>query len=103
MLTSGAFGYLFDYILWWIVFFSLLVHTWCFFKFFPWKTRRKVGLGIGNGLLFLCLLGGLAIAGESYLRFVCVQTDSFGVSLPARRWFALHTKLNSLGCRDREW
>jgi len=103
MLTSGAFGYLSDYILWWILFLSLLIHTWCFFKFFPWRRHRKLGLGIGNGLVFLCLLGFVAMAGESYLRFVCVQTDSFGVSLPARRWFALHTKLNSLGCRDREW
>ena len=103
MLASGAFGYLFDYILWWILFLSLLVHTWCFFKFFPWKAWRKFGLSIGNGLLFLCLLGAVGMAGESYLRFACVQTDSFGVSLPARRWFALYTQLNSLGCRDREW
>ncbi len=103
MLTSGAFGYLFDYILWWIVFFSLLLHTWCFFKFFPWRKRRKLGLGIGNGLVFLCLVGAVGIAAESYLRFMSVQTDSFGVSLPARRWLALYTKLNSLGCRDREW
>lgn len=103
MLTSGVFGYLFDYILWWIVFFSLLLHTWCFFKFFPWRKRRKFGLGIGNGLVFLCLLSAVGIAAESYLRFMCVQTDSFGVSLPSRRWLALYTKLNSLGCRDREW
>jgi len=103
MLTSGVFGYLFDYILWWIVFFSILLHTWCFFKVFPWRKRRKLGLGIGNGLVFLCLVGALGIAAESYLRFACVQTDSFGVSLPARRWLALYTKLNSLGCRDREW
>jgi lysophospholipase L1-like esterase len=103
MLTSGAFGYLFDYILWWVLYLSLLLHTWCFFKLFPWKVYRKLGLSIGNGLVFLCLIGFVALAGESYFRFACVQTDSFGVSLPARRWFALHTHLNSLGCRDREW
>jgi len=103
MLNSGAFGYLFDYVLWWVLYLSLLLHTWCFFKLFPWRIHRKWGLGIGNGLVFLGLLGLVALAGESYLRFACVQTDSFGVSLPARRWFALHTQLNSLSCRDREW
>ncbi|MHC4698134.1 MAG: SGNH/GDSL hydrolase family protein [Planctomycetota bacterium] len=103
MLTSDAFGYLLDYLLWWVLFLSLVVHTWCFFKFFPWKRRRKLGLALGNSLIFLCMLGVAALAGESYFRFVCVETDSFGVSLPARRWFVLHTKLNSMGCRDAEW
>lgn len=103
MLTSGAYGYLFDYILWWILCLSLLLHTLCFFKFFPRRVHRKIGLLVGNVLIFLCLAGFVAMAGESYLRFVCVKPDSFGVSLPARRWFALHTNLNSLGCRDREW
>ncbi len=103
MFTGGAFGYMFDYLLWWALYLSLLLHTWCFFKFFPWKVHRKTGLLAGNGLVFLCLIGLAALAGESYLRFVAVRTDSFGVSLPARRWFALHTRLNSLGCRDREW
>jgi len=103
MLTSGAFGYLLDYVLWWLIFASLVVHTWCFFRFFPWSKHRKSGLVIGNGLIFLCLLGVVSLAGESYFRFACVETDAFGVSLPARRWFVLHTRLNSMGCRDAEW
>jgi hypothetical protein len=57
---------------------------------------------MGNSLIFLSLLGVMAMAAESYLRFVAVFTDAFGVSLPARRWFAIHTQLNSLGCRDKE-
>ena len=103
MLTSGAFGYLADYLLLWMLYFSLLIHTWCFFRFFPKARHKWTGVLAGNALVFSCLLGPVAIAGESYLRFACVETDSFGVSLPARRWFALHTNLNSLGCRDREW
>jgi len=103
MLTSGAFGYLADYLLWWLALLSLFVHTWCFFKFFPRNRHRKLGLLIGNALVFLCLLGFATMAGESYFRFACVETDAFGASLPARRWFALHTTLNSLGYRDREW
>lgn len=82
---------------------SLLVHTWCFFRFFPRKRYRKSGLVIGNGLVFVSMLGVAALMAESYYRFVCVETDAFGVSLPAQRWFALHTRLNSLGCRDKEW
>jgi hypothetical protein len=58
---------------------------------------------VGNSLVLACLLGAVSLAAESYYRFVCVEIDSFGMSLPARRWFALHTKLNSLGCRDVEW
>ncbi len=103
MLTSGVFGYLFDYILWWVLFVSLVLHTWCFFRFFPRAKFRRMGLLAGNALIFLCLLGVAALIGESYLRFAAVETDSFGVSLPARRWFAMYTQLNSMGCRDREW
>ena len=102
MLTSGVFGYLFDYVIWWLLYFSLLIHTWCFFRFFP-STRRTAKLIGGNVFIFFCLLGAAALAGETYLRFVAVRTDAFGMSLPARRWFALHTQLNSLGCRDKEW
>ncbi len=103
MLTSGVFGYLLDYLLWWLLFLSLVIHTWCFFKYYPRARRPRFRLIAGNALVFVCLVGAVALAGESYFRFVCVRTDAFGVSLPARRWFALYTNLNSLGCRDREW
>ncbi len=103
MLTSGAFGYMADYLFWWILYLSLLVHTWCFFRCFPRKRFRKLGLVLGNGAVFGCMLGMAAMAAESYLRFVAVETDAFGLSLPARRWFVIHTKLNSLGYRDEEW
>lgn len=102
MLTSGAFGYLFDYAIWWLIFLSLVLHTWCFLRFFP-SRLRKTKLIIGNLLIFASLLGAVGLAAESHLRFVAVETDSFGVSLPARRWFAMYTRLNSLGCRDVEW
>jgi len=101
--TTGAFGYMFDYFLWCILFASLVVHTYCFFRLFPRKRLPRTGLVLGNGLVFLCMIGTVALLAESYLRFVAVYTDSFGVSLPARRWFALYTNLNSFGCRDPEW
>jgi lysophospholipase L1-like esterase len=101
--TSGAFGYLFDYIVWCGVFASLLVHAVCFFKFFPRARYPKLGLVVGNVLVFSVMIGSVALVAESYLRFVAVYTDSFGVSLPARRWFVLYTTLNSMGCRDHEW
>lgn len=103
MLTSGVYGYLSDYVLFWLMLLSLLLHTWCFFKFFPRERLRKTGLVLGNMLVLSCMLGVVAMAMESYIRFTLIETDSFGVSLPARRWFAVHTSLNSLGCRDREW
>lgn len=97
------FGYLGDYLLWWLIFFSLVVHTWCFFKFFPRRKDSRGGLVVGNLLVLACLLGAAGLVGESYFRFISVETDSFGLSYPARRWFALHTRLNSLNCRDKEW
>ena len=101
--AAGLFGYPADYLLWWGLYLSLLLHTWCFFKLFPRQSYRKSSLVLGNVLVFLCLLGGVGIVGESYLRFMAVETDAFGASLPARRWFALNTKLNTQGYRDREW
>ncbi len=103
MLEGQPFGYFGDYLLWWVLFISLVIHTWCFFKFFPRQRRRKLGLVIGNMLVLACLTGAVGLACESYFRFVCVEIDSFGMSLPARRWFALHVRLNSVGCRDVEW
>jgi len=103
MLTSGAYGYMLDYIVGWLLLLSWIAHTWCFFRFFPLRRFRRSGLLVGNSLVLGCLAGIVAIAWESHLRFVAVETDSFGMSLPARRWFLLHTRLNSLGCRDEEW
>ncbi|MBI4716406.1 MAG: SGNH/GDSL hydrolase family protein [Planctomycetes bacterium] len=103
MLTTGAFGYLADYLLAWLLVASLGLHTWCFFRFFPQRRSPRTALVVGNVLVLGCLLGGAFLIGETYFRFLCVETDSFGVSLPARRWFAIHTQLNSLGCRDVEW
>ncbi len=103
MLTSGMFGYLADYALWWLVLISVVVHTWCFFQFFPRRRYRRLGLLIGNLLVFVCMIGSVAMVGESYFRFLCVETDPFGWSVPAQRWFALYTRLNSSGCRDEEW
>lgn len=103
MTGGGLFGYLSDYLLWWGLLLSIVVHTWCFFKFFPRTRHRRSALVVGNGLIFLCLIGLAGIIGETYYRYVCMETDSFGVSLPARRWFAFHTSVNSLGCRDDEW
>lgn len=103
LLTSGAFGHLADYVLWWAVFASLVVHTWCFFRFFPRVRYRRTGLVVGNLLVLSCFASAAALIGESYFRFIAVETDAFGVSLPARRWFSIHAKLNSLGCRDKEW
>jgi len=103
MWAGGAYGYLLDYLVLCGLVVSLLVHTWCFFKLFPREKHHKTGLVLGNMLVMLAMLGVVALAMETHIRFTMVATDSFGVSLPARRWFALNTKLNSLGCRDKEW
>ncbi|MFQ5495320.1 MAG: SGNH/GDSL hydrolase family protein [Phycisphaerae bacterium] len=103
MLESGLYGYLGDYLVLVALYASLLIHTYCFFRFFPRERRVKLGLLLGNTLVFLSMLGTVAIVAETHLRFLSVKTDAFGMSLPARRWFVLNTSLNSLGCRDVEW
>ena len=103
MLTSGVFGYLTDYLLFWALFVSLVVHTWCFFRFFPRDKRRRTGLVLGNLMVFTCMVGLVAMVSETYLRFISVETDAFGMSLPARRWFAIYGAQNSVGFRDLEW
>ncbi len=103
MLSMGPFGYPLDYLILWALYVSLVVHTVCFFRSRHFKKRTRLGLLTGNLLVFSCLGGLAALAVESCLRFVSTTLDPFGMSIPSRRWFALHAKLNSLGCRDREW
>ena len=103
MWASGAYGYLSDYLWWWVGATSILVHTWCFFRFFPRKRFRKIGLVVGNVLVMMCMWSIAGVIGETYVRFLVVETDSYGASLVARRWFRIYPKLNSLYCRDVEW
>ena len=103
MTNPQLFGYLGDYLIWWLCFASLVVHTWCFLRFFPKDKRPRLRLVVGNFLVFLSLLGGVAMIAETNLRFFSIHTDAFGMTLSSRRWNALFVELNSHGCRDREW
>lgn len=103
MINSGVFGFLFDYLVWWALLLSLLGYTWVFFKCFPRKQRPKTALVLGNLLVTLSLLGVAAMTAETWLRFLSVKTDVYGMTLPSRRWFLLYTTQNSWKCRDREW
>jgi lysophospholipase L1-like esterase len=103
MILASVYGFMADYLLWWILLLSLVAHTWCFFRLFPKAKRPRLRLVLGNVLVTLCLLGSAAIVGETYLRFLSIETDSFGTSLASRRWFLVHVDYNSWKCRDREW
>ncbi len=102
MWASGSYGYLSDYLWWWIAALSLLIHTGCFFRFFP-KSRPGLRLLAGNVLVFATLLSLAGLVGETYVRFLVVETDSYGASLVSKRWFQIYPTLNSLYCRDKEW
>lgn len=103
MWASGAYGYLTDYLWWYLVIASLIVHTWCFFKLVPPHRVGRLRLMIGNVLITLCLLSLAGLAAETYLRFLSVETDSYGATLTAKRWQKAYARLNSLYCRDDEW
>lgn len=103
MIRAGVFGYLFNYLVWWVLLISILLHTWCFFKFFPKSKRPRTALVLGNALVTLSLLGAAAMVAETYLRFISLKTDVYGMTLPSRRWLLWRTSRNSWNCRDREW
>ncbi|MEK6677364.1 MAG: SGNH/GDSL hydrolase family protein [Planctomycetota bacterium] len=103
MAIIGPYGYLSDYILWVLLYLSVLVHTWSFFRSTGRRRQHKRGVLAGNSLILACLIGLIAFVSETYLRFFSVALEPFGVSLPARRWFARYAPLNSWGYRDAEW
>jgi lysophospholipase L1-like esterase len=103
MMNPALHGYLSDYVFAWLLYASLLVHAWCFFRFFPTRRLRRLGLVLGNAVVFLCLLGTIAMVAETYLRFFSMRLDPFGMTLPARRWNVLYVDQNSWQCRDPEW
>ena len=103
MWKSGAYGYLSDYLWWYAVLASLVVHTWCFFRFFPRDRRKKLRLVVGNALVGLCLLVFAGLIAETYLRFVSVETDAYGATLTSQRWHKAYARRNSFYCRDKEW
>lgn len=96
-------GLTLEYFFWWIALASTLLHTICFFRFFPHKRRPRASLVLGNALVFVCLLIAVATVAETYFRFLYVETDSRSVTLPSRKWELLYVRRNSLFCRDREW
>lgn len=103
MTGGGSYGYPADYAFWLLLYGSVIVHTWFFFRLSKDTLGRRVRLVVGNAFVLACLLGFVALMGETYFRFLAVETDSFGLSLPARRWFETYTRLNSLDYRDKEW
>jgi hypothetical protein len=103
MWESGAYGYLSDYLWWYAVLASLAIHTWCFFRFFPRGRRKKLRLVVGNALVGLCLLVFAGLIAETYLRFVSVETDAYGLTLTTQRWHKAYARRNSFYCRDKEW
>lgn len=102
MWATGAYGYLSDYVCWYVVLVSAVVHTWCFFRLFP-RTRPRLRLAMGNALVFVCMLILVGLAGETYIRFFVVETDAFGASLTSKRWNMAYARVNSRYCRDKEW
>jgi len=103
MWASGAYGYLSDFLWWYAIVASLIVHTWCFFRFFPRERHPRIRIFLGNGLIFACLLSFAGLFAETYFRFLCVETDAYGVSLAAKRWHKVYADVNSMFCRDVEW
>jgi lysophospholipase L1-like esterase len=77
----------------------VLAATWGFFR----ATRGRTGklrLVAGNVLVTASLLSSLVLAGETYLRYVYDQTDSYGLTLTNWSWFTRHFRTNSGGFRD---
>ena len=54
-------------------------------------------------LVLLTLLSGVALAGETWFRYVYDETDSYGLTMTNSAWFRRHFSVNAWGMRDREW
>ncbi|GIK15286.1 MAG: hypothetical protein BroJett003_02500 [Planctomycetota bacterium] len=103
VLTSGRYGYLADYLVWTVLLLSVTANAVLFLRFARRNQQSRRRLIVGNLLVLASLLSAVAWIGETYFRFIRISTDSFGVTLPAQRWFQRYVVLNSWGCRDREW
>jgi len=103
MWTSNAYGYFSDYLWWWVVLASLIVHTACFFRLWRPGNRPHLRFVLGNALITTCLLVLVGLVAETHLRFFSASTDAYGVTLTSQRWFTIYPKLNSASFRDREW
>jgi len=64
---------------------------------------RRVRLVVGNLLVTLTLLGGLAAGVETWLRHGHDSTTWHAGNLVTHAWFLRHWDLNSQGFRDTEW
>src|SRR5262245_49918364 len=97
-------GYWQDYAGFWVIWAAVIAVTWGFFR----ATRGRKGklrLVAGNLLVTASLLWTLLLVGETYLRYVYDQTDSYGLTLTNWSWFKRHVdgKHNSDGFRDAEF
>jgi hypothetical protein len=65
------------------------------------RGKKVRGVTLRANLLVFVLLASLAVAGgETYYRFFCDTTDSFGLTRITLRWFYRHWHLNEAGFRD---
>ena len=64
------------------------------------ETASRIKLVMGNLLVFTWLIAVLVFGGEIYYRFFVDTTDSFGLTLHTKRWFARHYHRNPTGFRD---
>lgn len=63
-------------------------------------AHRRLALLCASGLTLAFLVSLLALAGESYFRFLHDATDSFAFSRSSVRWFERHYTLNQSTFRD---
>jgi hypothetical protein len=68
------------------------------------RARRRgdsrLGVVLGNLLLFLGLCSLVLAPGEIYYRFVYDGTDGYDLDLVTNRWIQRHYELNNFGVRD---
>lgn len=103
MWASGYYGYLSDYLWWWIALASLGVHTYCAIRLWPRNRRPRLRLVVGNLLVTMTLLTAVGTGIETWLRFCSFATDSMNATLTSKRWFPAYSNENSLYFRDEEW
>jgi len=99
-------GFVADYLVFWYVALSLAALTVIWIRRARREGATTFRVAVGNGLVLLTLLSGVALAGETWFRYGYDETDSYGLTMTNWAWFGRHfsrKSMNSWGMRDREW
>ncbi len=96
-------GFVADYLVFWYVALSLAALTVIWIRRARREGATTFRVVVGNALVLVTLLSGVALSGETWFRYGYDATDSYGLTMTNWAWFRRHFTVNRFGLRDWEW